>query len=412
MTKISQVLASVGLACDYYTDYVAMDADRRSDGVFVLGKPVTPGFTSIHERARSLNIQLLLEDGSVGLGDCVSVIRAGIRGRAAPLSPEDYEPIVTGSVSAQLTGVEVSSFRKLATLIDGLATDGQYLHPGIAYGLSQAMLGATAAAQRRTMAEVLVEEYGLPAPTRTVPIFGCCNAREHPDQVDRLILGRADALPHGGFTSVELIGAEGEKLLDFVSWMSSRIQTYGDSDYRPVVHLDVYGTIGRICDGDLGRMKTYLGRLLAAAAPLRLRLEDPVSAGDAVSSREAMGQLVAFIDAEGLPVEVVADEYCNTREDIALWAQERAAHLIHVKTPDLGSLTNTADAILECRRAGVGVYVGGTMNDTEVSGRACTHMALAFGADVVMAKPGAWPDVSLALTHNEMERTLRLSAAR
>jgi methylaspartate ammonia-lyase len=86
--------------------------------------------------------------------------------------------------------------------------------------------------------------------------------------------------------------------------------------------------------------------------------------------------------------------------------------MIHVKTPDLGSLTNTAAAIERCQDAGVRVYLGGTMNDTEVSARAGLHIALAFGADLVMAKPGAWPDVSLALTHNEMGRTLRLCAAR
>ena len=407
MVKISQVLASVGWACDYYTDSVAMDAGPPTDGLFVLGDPVTPGFAAIHERARCLNVQLVLDDGSVGLGDCLSVIRSGAHDRAAPLSPEEYEPIVAGPIAGELVGTEVSGFRELAALLD----DGRGLHPGIAYGLSQAMLDATASAQRRTMAEVLADEYDLPRPTSAVPVFGCCDAR-NPESVDRLIAGRADSLPHGGFTSVELIGAAGERLVEFVSWMSARIRKHAGADYRPIVHLDVYGTVGKICDGDPGRMVAYLRRLIAAAAPLKLRVEDPVSGADATAGREAMRRLIALIDAEELPVEIIADEYCNTREDIALWAREGAAHLIHVKTPDLGSLTNTAEAILECRRAGVGVYLGGTMNDTEVSARAGLHVAIAFGADVVMAKPGAGPDVSLALTRNEMARTLRLSASR
>lgn len=409
--KISHVLASVGLACDYYTDSVAMAAGPPTDGLFVLGEPATPGFTAIHQRASCLNLQLLLDDGSVGLGDCLSVIRSGTHDRAAPLSPEACEPLVTGHVAAQLVGVEVRSFRALAAMIDDLAPHGERMHPAVAYGLSQAMLGATAMVRRRTMAEVLAEEYGLPVPTREVPIFGCTDAR-YPDGVDRLIAGRADALPHGGFTSVEAVGADGERLVEFVSWMQGRIRAHSNPTYRPFIHLDVYGTISQISDGDLERMGAYLRRLIDAAAPFPLRIEDPVGGGTSAASRDAMRRLVAMIDAEGLAVEIIADEYCNTREDIALWAQKRAAHLIHVKTPDLGSLANSADAILDCRRAGVGVYVGGTMNDTEVSARAGLHVALAFDADVVMAKPGAWPDVSLALTRNEMGRTLRRCATR
>jgi methylaspartate ammonia-lyase len=408
--RITDVLSSIGLACDYYTDSAASDRGV-SDGLFVAGDPVTPGFSSIHERARCLNLQLLLEDGSVGLGDCLSVIRSGAHDRAAPLSPEVQQDVVVNAVSPRLAGLEVDSFRSLASTLDGLQAGHSPPHPGLLYGLSQAMLDAVACAQRRTMAEVIADEYGLAPPTGAVPMFGCTDWRRS-QGVDQLIAGRADAMPHGGFTTVDAIGTDGEKLVAFVEWMTQRIGRHSPADHRPTIHLDVYGTIGAICGGDTERTVAYLHCLHLAAAPYPLRIEDPVSAGAAGASRDAMRELVEAVDAEGLPVEIVADEYCNTVEDIGLWADERAAHMIHVKTPDLGSLTNTAEAIQRCRRAAVGVYVGGTMNDTEVSARAALHIALAFGADLVMAKPGAWPDVSLALTRNEMERTLRLCAAR
>jgi methylaspartate ammonia-lyase len=410
-TRIADVIGSVGLACDYYTDSAAMQAKPLRDGLFVHGRPVTEGFEAIHQRARCLSIQLVLDDGSVGVGDCLSVIRSGAVNRAAPLRPEDYMDFVASDFAHSLKGMPVASFRRLAQVLEEMTFGGRRLHPGIAYGASQAMLDATAAARRLTMAEVIAEEYDLPKPARQIPIFGCCDARREPLGVDQLIAGRADALPHGGFTSVDAIGTDGDVLLDFVSWMSERILTYGDEAYRPTLHLDVYGTIGKIFP-DAADVLDYVRRLIGAAAPFRLRLEDPVTGDSAEAAQEAMRQLVAMVDNENLPVEIVADEYCNTRQDIARWAAVRAAHMIHVKLPDLGSLTNSAEAVLDCRRYGVGVYLGGTMNDTEVSARASVHLGLAFEADVLMAKPGQWPDVSLALTRNEMVRTLQLCARR
>src|SRR5437763_402084 len=127
-----------------------MDAGPAVDGLFVQGEPVTPGFHALRERARCLNLQLVLDDGTVGLGDCLSVIRSGTRDRAAPFYPEAYESFVAGPLSARLTGVEVDGFRSLAAIIDDLDLNGSPLHPGLGYGLSQAMLDAAASAQRRT----------------------------------------------------------------------------------------------------------------------------------------------------------------------------------------------------------------------------------------------------------------------
>ena len=411
MPIIAAVLTSQGLACDYCTDSVAMRANPVTDGMFVLGDPVSPGFRSIQDRGRCLSIQLVLDDGTVAVGDCLSVLRAGAWGRDAPFDPDEWEAVVAGQIASELVGVEITTFRDLARLVDVWVDGEPHLHPAVAYGLSQALLHATSLVRRLTMAEVVADEYGMPRPESPVPIFGGCDSR-YPINVDRLIIGRADTLPHGGFSSVSMIGEQGEKLIEFVTWMRGRIEEYAAADYRPIVHLDVYGTIGRICDGDLDRMETYIRQLARAAAPLRLRLEDPINGTDAESSRAAMRDLVAMIDERGVPAEVVADEYCNTREDVALWARERAAHLIHVKTPDLGSLANTAQAVIACQEAGVGVYLGGTMNDTEVSARACLHVAIAFHADCVLARPGQLPDVSLALTRNEMNRTLTLIGSR
>jgi methylaspartate ammonia-lyase len=405
MTRISRLVASVGLACDYVTDFDALAGGAERDGLFYTGRPVTRGFNAITERARCLNLQLLLDDGSVALGDCLSVIFSGAHGREGPFLPEEHLETVANELAPQYEGREVTAF---GALTDELRdTD---LHPALAYGLSQALLDATAKAQRRTMAEVVADEWGLPPPAEPVPVFGCGSFAH--ETVDRLIASRADAFPQGGFTSVESIGEDGERLVEAFAWMSARAGQHGGDGYEPVLHVDVYGTVGAICDEQPDRVAAYLRRVVDAAAPFRVRVEAPFEGSSADHCRGLMRELVARIDADDLPVEIVADEYCNTREDIEEWADERAAHMIHVKLPDLGSVANAVEAIRHCHDAGVAAYVGGTMNDTDVSGRVSVHLALALQAELLMAKPGSCPDVSVALSRNEMNRTLALCEVR
>ena len=171
-----------------------------------------------------------------------------VPGRFAPLDPDEWEAVVVEQIAPELVGVEITTFRDLAIHVDAWVDGEPHLHPAVAYGLSQALLHATSLVRRLTMAEVIAEEYGMPRPESPVPIFGGCDSR-YPINVDRLIIGRADTLPHGGFSSVSMIGEQGEKLIEFVTWMRGRIEKYADAGYRPIVHLDVYGTIGRICDG-------------------------------------------------------------------------------------------------------------------------------------------------------------------
>ena len=56
---------------------------------------------------------------------------------------------------------------------------------------------------------------------------------------------------------------------------------------------------------------------------------------------EALAGLTAELDRRGIDVELVADEWCNTLEDIKLFADHKAGHMIQIKTPDLGGINNT-----------------------------------------------------------------------
>jgi methylaspartate ammonia-lyase len=237
---------------------------------------------------------------------------------------------------------------------------------------------------------------------------------ERHDSVDKMILKEAGALPHGLINSVEgKLGGRGELLAEYVSWVRDRVLAVRRRpDYMPTLHFDTYGTIGLIFDADETRMAAYLAELGERAAPFRLRIEHPVDAG----SRD--GQIAAMVSLRGAlrrltsPVELVVDEWCNTLADIEAFVTAGAADVIHVKTPDLGGVNQTAEALLLVRRSGLAAYCGGTCNETDRSAQVTAHVAMACGADQILAKPGMGGDEGMMIVGNEMARTAALARAR
>ena len=111
-------------------------------------------------------------------------------------------------------------------------------------------------------------------------------------------------------------------------------------------------------------------------------------------------------------MEIVADEWCNTLEDIKDFAANRAGHMLQIKTPDLGGVENLVEAVGYCKAMGTGSYLGGTCNETDQSARVCVNIALATGPDQMLAKPGMGVDEGLMLVYNEMYRTLGIINSR
>lgn len=109
-------------------------------------------------------------------------------------------------------------------------------------------------------------------------------------------------------------------------------------------------------------------------------------------------------------MEIVADEWANGLADIEAFCAADAVHHVQVKTPDLGSLANTVEAIRTCRRYGVGAFVGGSCVETDVSARATTHVAMATVATALLAKPGMGVDEGLVVVGNEVRRVRALDS--
>jgi len=395
-----------------HRDLMAIKSGAKQDGFVFHGKALSPGFEKIVEPSTIVSVMLELEDGQIAFGDCADVILAGVAGRDPAFRGEDHIDYLRGEIAPLLKGSEVVTFRGNAEAFDQHRRGGKPLHTAVRYGLTQALLHATALAQKKTMAEIIAAEYGTAISKTPIPILASGH-KDDPLQLDRTILKRADLLPHASFTIVrDHVGLEGEKLLAFASQVSKRIKEIGDPDYKPRIHLDVYGTLGELFAEKLAPLADYLGRLAQVAQPYDLLVESPIIANTQETQIAGFKKLRSLLKEKGIAVGLIADEWCNTLEDIKLFADTAASDYVQIKTPDLGGINNTIEAVIYCRSKKMGSSLGGTANETDHSARICTHIGLACSPDFMLSKPGLGVDEALMIQTNEMARTLAILATR
>lgn len=411
--KISKVICAPGRTGFYFDDQAAIKAGAAHDGAMYEGEPKTPGFTGVRQAGEAISVMLVLEDGQIAWGDCAAVQYSGAGGRDPLFLAENFIPLIEGEVAKHLVGRELDSFHKLAGEIDRMETGGKRLHTAIRYGVSQAILDAVAKAKRLNMCDVVAEEYGLDVSLEPLKIF-TQSGDDRYTNADKMIMKAADVLPHGLFNHVEeKLGQKGEKLLEYIKWLRDRISTKAPHQgYKPVLHIDVYGTIGMVFGNSNYRaMADYLKTLEEAARPYHLRIEGPMDSGSREAQMKDLAGLTALLDREGIDVELVADEWCNTLEDVIYFADNKAGHMIQIKTPDLGSVHNTVEAVIYCKQKGVSAYQGGTCNETNRSAEVCVQCAMASQPEQILAKPGMGVDEGFMICNNEMRRVLALRAA-
>ena len=411
--KISKVICAPGRTGFYFDDQAAIKAGAAHDGAMYEGEPKTPGFTGVRQAGEAISVMLVLEDGQIAWGDCAAVQYSGAGGRDPLFLAENFIPLIEGEVAGHLVGRELDSFRGLAEEIDHMEADGKRLHTAIRYGVSQAILDAVAKAKRLNMCDVVAQEYGLDVSLEPLKIF-TQSGDDRYTNADKMIMKAADVLPHGLFNHVEeKLGQKGEKLLEYIKWLRDRISTKAPHPgYKPVLHIDVYGTIGMVFGNSSYRaMADYLRTLEEAARPYHLRIEGPMDSGSREAQMKDLAALTALLDREGIDVELVADEWCNTLEDVIYFADNKAGHMIQIKTPDLGSVHNTVEAVIYCKQKGVSAYQGGTCNETNRSAEVCVPCAMASQPEQILAKPGMGVDEGFMICNNEMRRVLALRAA-
>ena len=412
--KIADVVCSAGRTGFYFDDQRAIKKGAAHDGMFYSGETVTEGFTSVRQAGESISVMIILEDGQIAYGDCAAVQYSGAGGRDPLFLAKDFIPLIDKYIKPELVGKEADNFRSLCEMMEAITIDGKRLHTAIRYGVSQAILDAVAKATNRLMCEVVSDEYGCTVSEKPIPIFTQSGDDRYLN-ADKMIIKGAPVLPHALINNVhDKLGEHGEKLLEYVKWLRDRILSKRtDESYNPVFHLDLYGTIGAAFgDFNFSAMADYIAKVEQAAKPFHVRIEGPMDCdSDRETQIKALSGLTAELDRRGINVELVADEWCNTLEDIRLFADNKAGHMIQIKTPDLGGINNTIEAVLYCKEKGVGAYQGGTCNETDRSAQVCVHCAMATQPVQILAKPGMGVDEGFMIAYNEMSRIIAVRRA-
>ena len=409
--KIQKVVCSAGKTGFFFDDQKAIKAGAKSDGNFYEGEPVIEGFTSVRQMGESISVMFVLEDGQVAFGDCAAVQYSGAGGRDPLFLAENFIPVIEEEIASLYVGREITTFRELADIVDKKISPstGKIYHTAIRYGVTQACLDAVAKSQKKPMCEVIAEEYGTEVSNVRIPIFAQTGDDRYMN-ADKMIMKGVEVLPHALFNHVEeKVGLQGEKVKAYLEWLRDRVKGHQPFDgYHPIFHIDVYGTLGLVFDNDFERIADYIAELGSVAAPFHLRVEGPVDMGEKWAQIEALATIRRLLEEKGSDVEIVADEWCNTLEDIRDFTTAKAGHMAQIKTPDLGGINNTIEAVIHCNQNGMGAYVGGTCNETTRSAEICAHIAMATHPKQLLAKPGMGVDEGYMCVFNEMSRIIAL----
>jgi methylaspartate ammonia-lyase len=404
---IERVTATPGVSAFFFDDQAAIGSGATPDGFAYEGEPRTPGYERVREPGESLIVELTLSDGRTVRGDCTAVQYSGAGDRDPLFRAAEHAPVVEGPVAAALVGREARAFGRNEAVVESLRPDDERLHTAVRYGVSQALLSAAAAARTTTETRAFAEAAGTEPATEPVPVFGQ-TGDERRRGAEKMLLKAVPVLPHGLFNNVAKVGRDGERLVEYLSWLSERAVELGPDGYAPRFHVDVYGTIGELFGPpyDRAAVTDYFEDLRRAAAPHPLQVEGPVDAGDRAGQLAAMGELRDGLREAGVDVDLVADEWCDTRADVEAFVDAGVVDVVQVKTPDVGSLTQSGRAVRYCEGTDTRAYLGGSCNETAVSAQACAHLALATDAAQLLAKPGMGFDEGYAVVTNEMRRTL------
>ena len=336
--RIEKMIVAPGHGGFFWDDQAAIRTGLGRDGFIYQGEPVTPGFKSIRMPSECLSVLLILEDGQIAHGDCVAVQYSGAAGRDPVFRTPQYLPLFRGRIIPMIEGREVTRFKEMSEDFDSTALDGKPLHTAIRYGVTQAFLDAVAKSQRKTMAEVIAEEYSLELSDAPVPIF-IQTGDDLYESVDKCILRRVEVFPHYLINNIKKL-SELPELLEFTK---NRIKELANDSYSPYLHYDLYGMMGQKYGSDISKIIEEFKSWMDLVAPYKLILEAPFILETQEETIELTRELIHQKNEQGLDPIVCVDEWCNTLEDVKRITDAGAAEMIQIKTPDMGGLNQSIE---------------------------------------------------------------------
>ena len=90
-----------------------------------------------------------------------------------------------------------------------------------------------------------------------------------------------------------------------------------------------------------------------------------------------------------------------SRDDIKMFAEANAVKFVQVKTPDMGSLHNSIDAMMYSLKENIGCCLGGSANETDISARITAQVALVTQPQFLLSKVGIGADEGLMILTNQ-----------
>jgi methylaspartate ammonia-lyase len=449
---IADVITVKGFGAHFHEDKAVLHHTHLPISKRYVTPTGTKGFTMVRQPAFSVSVGLVLADGRVTWGDCISSSFSALAGRQPIFDPDALIGAIRQTVAPLLVGQPLDRFRRLADDVSSLtecierpvprtqssprdstaprgltrrdllrlnlsrpdhaqeteetefeAVDVP-LHPAIAYGVSQALLAAVAADRGITCAEILVQEYGLVSDYASVPLVAQCGTDWY-DGADKMIVRRIAALPHALIDDIpHQLAEDGSPFIQYVSWLRNRILELAPRDYSPTIDVDFHGAIGALYDNNPGKMLGFLTRLSQVADPFAVRVESPIILSTLEDQIEALKKLREYVSWKKLPVQIAVDEWANTLPDVLKFLDADAVDMVHIKMPDMGGIQHTVEAILACKANSTAALLGGSCAETDLSTRISTHIALAAQPDLMLAKPGMGIDEAISITFNEMAR--------
>ncbi len=410
--KIKKVLCAECMTGFYMDDKEAIKEGAKSDGFVYRGKPLTPGFRSIRQPGVAVSVIFVLENDDIAYGDCAVAQYAASGGREVPNTAKALIDVIEKHVIPYFEGRDIKNFKSEAEQFDRGLFGGEQLPASIRYGVTQAILETVAKERKLTMAEVVMDEYGLPIDLTPVRI-NAQSGDERYTNVDKMILKQVGMMPHGLINNVEeKLGTDGKIFLDWVKWVKKRIEEIGEAGYKPVMRYDVYGCMGKAFKDDLDKVVAYLIEVEEACKPYEIFIEMPIDLKSNDKQLEGMKYLRSELDKKGSKLKLIIDEYANTYEEIVQWVDARGADMVQVKTIDLGGINNIVEAVLYCKKNGVLAYQGGTCNETDKSALVCVNLAVATKPFAMAGKPGMGVDEGVMIVNNEQQRLLTILKAR
>ena len=252
------------------------------------------------------------------------------------------------------------------------------ISPSIRLGISEALLKALARAQGSTIAELLAQEYGLSPPRAIIPIHAEARGGQALPLYPQLA-SLEFKVP--GVEPEREMGENGEQLQRLTRQLSERIAAAAGGK-RPFLHLNVNGGLGRLYQNDIGKILGALYGLQRAAAPVALRVEDPVFGDDLKTTSGLMAELGDLLRMRSMSVQLVAGASINASGDVWTTLEQSSAQMIRLSMVRLGTIHETMAAALACRDKGVAVLLSGAPAEL------LAQVALALGPALVAAPDG------------------------